>query len=325
VATLSVYRLLRDAAEPRREPTRTVVLVSRDVPAGVPVPREALSQVSWPERVAPPEAFASPDSVAGRVTRVALSRGEPVRTTSLAPRGAAPGLEGTITPDHRAIAVRVNEAAGVSGLVRPDSRVDVLVTSRGDNVGTTARLVMADVRVLGVGPARPPEPKEGEAKDPLPANVASIVTLEVTPAQAALVAAAEQQGIVQVVLRGFGSRPGTPDAGDATAFVPSVAALAPVAPAARLTPPNAGAWAARRGAAVRYRAAGAGTFAATSRSADAAVGPPAGTAVAPPPAARPESVTVQIYRGGQLTTLRVPASAPVAAGPVLRTATLSAP
>jgi len=54
VATFSVYRLLSAAAEPVREPTRAVVVLAADVPAGVAVPREALTQVPWPARVIPP-------------------------------------------------------------------------------------------------------------------------------------------------------------------------------------------------------------------------------------------------------------------------------
>lgn len=311
-ATLSVYRMLSAAASPRREPTRPVVLVAQDVPAGVPVPREALARVLWPSRVALPEAFGAVDSVAGRVTRVPLTRGEPVRATALAPRGAAPGLEGTITPDHRAIAVRVGEAAGVSGLVRPNSRVDVLVTNRGDTDGVTARLVMADVRVLGVGSARPADATAGDAKEPVAANIASVVTLEVTPMQAAQLAAAEGQGTIQVVLRGFGSTTPAPDAGDGR--TEAVAASAPgdmpggASGGARggAWPPMFGAGGGRQG-----RTPPAPPSAPERRIAHEgprpAVAPAAVAAIAP---TRPDSVTVRIYRGGQMTVLHVESSTP---------------
>jgi Flp pilus assembly protein CpaB len=320
-ATFSVYRILSDAATPRQEPTQPVVVLSEDVPAGLPVPREALTRVLWPTRVAPPGAFASVDSVAGRVARVALAGGQPVRASALAPRGAAPGLEGTIDATHRAIAVRVSEAAGMSGLLRPDSRVDVLVTSRGDGSGAPpdARLVMADVRVLGVGPARPANAKPGDPAtadgSPLPPNLASIVTLEVTPAQAAQIAAAELQGAVQVVLRGFGSAPGGA-AGDA----PIVAA----APGGRAWPP-AGSMAVSEGlegleglegrapARPRRPAAPAVDPAAGARPAPAPVAQ--APAPAAPAAASPDSVVVRVYRSGQLSVVRVEPGAAAAAPP----------
>lgn len=297
-ATFAVYRVLSAASTPQHEPTRPVVVVARDVPAGVPVPREALAQVAWPTRVAPPESFTVPDSVIGRVTRAPLTRGEPVRAGALAAPGAAPGLEGTILPGRRAMAVRVHEATGVSGLVRPNSRVDVLVSGRDDATGgrPTARLVMSDVRVLGVGSVRPPE---GEATPPgeVPTNVASIMTLEVTPAQAEQLAAAEGQGAVQVVLRGFGStdrtavgETGVTAAG--AAFGGRTMAVRPDTPLRRSTP------LARR---------------AETRVAAASVTPAA--PVTPAASARAESAMVRVYRGGQLTVVRVEAAGAPATPP----------
>lgn len=290
-ATFSVYRILRAAATPRQEPTQAVIVLGRDLPAGVPIPREALTQVPWPSRVAPAEAFSSIDSVAGRVTRVGLTQGEPVRSTELAPRGAAPGLEGTIDPSRRAIAVRVSEAAGMSGLVRPNSRVDVLVAARGSDgsAPAEARLVMADVRVLGVGPARPADvkPDQDKAPDgtPLPPDLATIVTLEVTPTQAAQVAAAETQGSVQVVLRGYGSA-GVPSVDLAAVARPSVPAAKPPAPVRPVV---------RRVVVVRERPV------------------PAPIAAAAPALPSADSVTIRVYRNGQLSTLRVEVSEPVRA------------
>ncbi len=207
IATFAVYRILGAAASPRQEPVQTVIVAVRDVPAGVPVPREALGVASWPTRIAPAQSFTVVDSVVGRVTRAPLMPGEPVLVDRLAVRGAAPGLEGAIDPTRRAMAVRVNEAASVSGLVRQNSRVDVLMAGRADGgLQPTARVLMSDVRVLGVGSVRPPEPQAGGAAEPAPSNTtASIVTLEVTPAQAEQLAAAEGQGAIQVVLRGYGS------------------------------------------------------------------------------------------------------------------------
>ncbi len=332
-ATFSVYRILSAAAAPRQEPTQAVVVLAADVPAGAPVPHEALRRVPWPTRVAPPEAFASIDSVAGRVARVALTSGEPVRATALAPRGALPGLEGTIDPTRRAIAVRVSEAAGVSGLLRPNSRVDVLVTSRGDGAGAPpdARLVMADVRVLGVGPARPADAKPGDAATadgaPLPPNLASIVTLEVTPAQAAQLAAAEAQGAVQVVLRGFGSA-----TADAAAALPG---LAPSGAAGSGATYAGGGPAAGRGWRVagdepHARAAAPPARAPRPRPAPTTAPAPAGRAVAaapaaPAPAAGADSAVVRVYRSGQLSVVRVEPIVPPAARPAAAPAARPAP
>ena len=329
-ATFAVYRMLGTARTPQHESVRSVVVAVRDVPVGVPVPREALGVASWPVRVAPPESYGVADSVVGRVTRAPLMPGEPVLAGRLAARGAAPGLEGAIDPTRRAMAVRVNEAASVSGLVRANSRVDVLMAGRGDGMQATARVLMSDVRVLGVGSVRPPDPAtNGSAPDPTPsATTAAIVTLEVTPTQAELLAAAEGQGAIQVVLRGYGST-GDIDGAASGAIgpvlgatpggvgsAPAILGVSGVTPGGmRMLPPGtAGAMAAggappvashgSRATIVRRRA---------DRTPGEAVDAPTRIAAdAPATRARAESTTVRVYRGGTMTVLRVESSEPAA-------------
>ncbi|HEY0780382.1 MAG TPA: Flp pilus assembly protein CpaB [Gemmatirosa sp.] len=323
-ATFAVYRMLGTARTPQRESVRSVVVAVRDVPVGVPVPREALGVASWPARVAPAESFGSADSVAGRVTRAPLMPGEPVLMSRLAARGAAPGLEGAIDPTRRAMAVRVNEAASVSGLVRQNSRVDVLIAGRGDVSQATARVLMSDVRVLGVGSVRPPDtPTNGAAPDPAPsATTASIVTLEVTPAQAELLAAAEGQGAIQVVLRGYGSTgtdggvvamtDGSPTLGVGRGSAPGAPGpLGSGTPMMRMSVAAPGG--PQRAIAVTPAAARAPHIAHVALHADH--GTTAARVVAPEVATRepvaltrPESTTVHVYRGGTLTVLRVEAT-----------------
>ncbi len=315
VATFAVYRMLGAAATPKHEPVRSVVVVVRDVPAGVPVPREALGVAAWPARVAPAESYAAADSVVGRVSRVPLTAGEPVLTSRLAPRGAPPGLEGVIDPTRRAMAVRVNEAASVSGLVRSNSRVDVLMAARGENSSQLfARVLMTDVRVLGVGSVRPSDPAAGGAPDAAQPSgqTASIVTLEVSPAQAEQLAAAEGQGAIQVVLRGYGS------VGSMVAATPDLTHLeVPVA----LGPGAVGA--------VAGPAQPRGFGAATSRPLPARVEERhvyrERRAVAEVPAeraaadsaraarARENDGVIQVYRSGVLTTLHVSAAGALSA------------
>ncbi len=324
-ATFAVYRILGTARTPQHESVRSVVVAVRDVPVGVPVPREALGVASWPARVAPSESFVSADSVVGRVTRAPLMPGEPVLVSRLAARGAAPGLEGTIDPTRRAMAVRVNEAASVSGLVRQNSRVDVLMAGRGDGTQATARVLMSDVRVLGVGSVRPPDtPANGAPPDPTPsATTASIVTLEVTPAQAEQLAAAEGQGAIQVVLRGYGSTEAAAGGIAAGALV-----AAPSTGAGSLGPAPSGALgllsaagspppAMLNSGAPRVASSVGATPVAHAPRASHHSARPAGDARAVTPAVasaaiavrtRPESTTVRVYRGGTMTVLRVEAT-----------------
>ncbi len=151
-ATFGAYRLLAANSRAGAVVTRSVVIASRDIPEGATIDRNALSRVDWPAQAVPVGAFASLDSVAGRVTRVTVYNGEALVPGRLAPMGAGAGLEVKIPPGQRAMAVRINDVAGISGLLQPNSRVDVLVTIRDNNSDRqVAKLFMSNMLVLSVG------------------------------------------------------------------------------------------------------------------------------------------------------------------------------
>jgi pilus assembly protein CpaB len=298
VATFGVYGLVRSDDRSAESSLRAVAVVVKPVAAGAVVPAGAVVLAHWPAGSIPSDAFERADSVVGRVALVPLAKGVPVVPTQLAPRGAAPGLEGAIRAGYRAMTVRVGEALGASGMLRSDSRVDVLVTLRDDETGTRprARLVMSDVRVLAVGTSRGTAPEE-LLRTPSAAE-GSIVTLEVTPLQAEQLAVVESQGTIQLVLRGYGSREQLVTAGTTTRDVLGLAreitapanALAGVADRFRLAAPVRAP--VRHVAPVTTPPAGASTD--------------AGRTSAPPPTT--ETTTVRVFRGGKLTIEQVETS-----------------
>jgi pilus assembly protein CpaB len=136
--------------------------------------------------------------LADRVARIPIFSGEPVLEAKLAQIGASAGLEVKIQPGYRAMSIPVNDYVGISGLIQPNSRVDVLVTLRGNTSGTerTSKVFLQNMRVLGVGT----QIRRGDDGKPI---TASTVTLEVTPEEAEMLALAMNEGILQLALRGF--------------------------------------------------------------------------------------------------------------------------
>lgn len=197
-ATYGAYRLLAANSKAGAAVTRSVVIASRDIPEGATIDRNALSTAQWPTQTVPVGAFASIDSVAGRVTRVAVYNGEAIVPGRMAPVGSGAGLEVKIPPGQRAMAVRINDVAGISGLLQPNSRVDVLVTIRDNNSDRqVAKLFMSNMLVLSVGT----EVQRDAQGRP---NNATTVTLAVTPEEAERLAIAMNSGSIQLVLRGYG-------------------------------------------------------------------------------------------------------------------------
>jgi pilus assembly protein CpaB len=198
LATFGVYRFIVASSTPAQVALRPVVVASKDIPEGSPVDRDALTLASWPVTSVPAGAYASVDSVVGRVTRVNVFNGEAIVPGRLAPAGTGPGLELKIPPGQRAMAVRINDVAGISGLIQPNSRVDVLVTLIEAATGKqVAKLFMENMRVLSVGTEIQ---RDASGK----ANAATTVTLGVTPEEAERLAVAMNTGSIQLVLRGYG-------------------------------------------------------------------------------------------------------------------------
>lgn len=192
------WTVVTDTQAPGRQlPTVPVVVAVRDVPEGATLDSTALMVVRWPAGTLPAGAYTSVDSVASRVTRVPVHRGEAIVPGRLAPVGTRPGFEVKITPGKRAYVIRVDNLDALAGLIKPNSRVDIMVVaedarSPGKRV---ARLFMENMRVLAVG-ASSTLPQTGR---PLGAGM---VTIEVAPEEAARLSIAAAAGAFQLALRG---------------------------------------------------------------------------------------------------------------------------
>ena len=199
-ATYGVYKALEASKESSRVVTAQVVVAAQDIPEGHVIDKIALTTGQWPVQTLPAGAFSSVDSVIGRVTRVPVFQGEPIVPGRLAPAGTTGGLEIKIAPGKRAMSVKINDVAGISGLIQPNSRVDVLVNIRDDRSEKelqVAKLFMENMRVLSVGQ----QVTRGDDGKPINATTA---TLEVTPDEAERLAIAMGQGSIALVLRGYG-------------------------------------------------------------------------------------------------------------------------
>jgi pilus assembly protein CpaB len=264
IATFGVYRVLENTKASSRIATRPLVVAAKNLAEGAAIDRTSLSVREWPVATIPAGAFSSADSLIGRVTRVAIFEGEALVPGRLAPSGTGPGIEVKITPGKRAMALRINDVAGVSGLIQPNSRVDVLVNIRNDANGgrQVSKLFMENMRVLSVGTTLERN-AEGKAIE------ATTAALEVTPAEAERLAVAVNQGSIQLVLRGYGDPDSVRTRGANSADILSQLGSAPTrvveAPRApRRSPPRP-------------------------------VAPP--TVVQAPAPQKPDSLTVTIFRG----------------------------
>lgn len=199
-ATFMAMGWLKNQSQKVAEQEKTVmvpvVVASKDIPSAVALSADQLKVRQWPADSALVGKFSRLDDVKGRVTAIPLTAGEPVLESKLAPEGVIPGLTALLSPEKRAMTVKVDEASGVAGFLNPDNRVDVVVTvDKGDfNQDPISKLVLQNLRVLGTGQRI--EKRLGEKPQVVPT-----VTLEVTPEEGERLALATREGMISLVLR----------------------------------------------------------------------------------------------------------------------------
>jgi pilus assembly protein CpaB len=180
-----------------------VAVAAADISLGQQITPEAVKLVDWPAASLPLGVVQDATSLAGRVTKASLSRGEPVLESKLTPMGTKGGLSAVIADGKRAITVRVNDVVGVAGFALPGSFVDIIVNTQKDKQDSKAsaertdqsisKIVLEKILVLAVAQ----EVNRDETKP----KVVNAVTLEVSPDEAEKLDLARSVGSLSLVLR----------------------------------------------------------------------------------------------------------------------------
>lgn len=186
----------------------TVVAAAHDIPGGSVLKESDLGMKEIfasgaPERVVTVEAA---DLLLGRTVLFEIQAEKPIVWSEI--KGGEPsdrGLAAIVKPGLRAISISVSGPAGVSGMVQPNDRVDVLGTFSFPSKTVAGELeavtltVLQDVTVLATGQLLA---KHRQAEQSRRAAGYSTVSLEVTPREAELLVFAEQmKGRLVLALR----------------------------------------------------------------------------------------------------------------------------
>ena len=121
-------------------------------------------------------------------------------TRTLAPKGSLPGLAALVPEGYRATTIRVDDEAGVAGLLSPGMLVDVISVVRaetGNRANTTAKVVLQNIKVLATG-QNMATPKEQVT----PESVKTI-TLLVTPQEAEKLVMSSYDTRLRLIVRSF--------------------------------------------------------------------------------------------------------------------------
>ncbi|MDP9158844.1 MAG: Flp pilus assembly protein CpaB [Acidobacteriota bacterium] len=194
-ASVMVYRDLQAHATPNGAPTEDVVLAMDDLQLGTKITDRDLKVVRLPSTDLPPNRFHQKSKIIGRGVILPIAKGEFILPNKLAGENAGSGLAALIPPGMRAMSVRVTDTSSVAGFVLPGTRVDVLLTGNpgGANEQQTTT-VLENVTVIATG-------QKLERASGSDAQTASVITLLVSPDDAAKLTLASTEGQIQLVLR----------------------------------------------------------------------------------------------------------------------------
>lgn len=184
--------------------TAQVLVARNDIPLGDTIAAENLRWQEWPlnamspqfiERKRRPEAI---KEVVGMVARAPMLPGEPVTQAKIVKIGEGGVLAAILPSGMRAYSTRIREDTGAGRMILPNDRVDVMLNVRGRNAARAedndTEVLLRNVRVLAIGQVI-------EARDGKRLAEGNTATLEVTPSQAEVLAAANMRGEISFALR----------------------------------------------------------------------------------------------------------------------------
>ncbi len=204
-------------ATPKIKTVPVMVADMRLMP-GDPLSEQSVILVEYPEKSVPEGSYSSYETLflypnKPSVVLTQIVQGEPILAFKLSAPGGRASLSASLGENMRAVSIRVNDVTGVAGFVRPEDRVDVLLTreietakinrygksAKGGDRKTsfTAEILLQDIKVLGTDQTT----NMGNDNPKL----AKTITLEVSALQAQKLALAKTVGTMTLALRAAGT------------------------------------------------------------------------------------------------------------------------
>jgi pilus assembly protein CpaB len=203
-----------------------VVTAATDIGVGKAIGPGMVTVKQVNQDQAPQGAFKNEAECQGWVAISPIAAGDPITQTNVRQQADINALSYKVPQDMRAVTVFVDEVQGVSGLIKPGDRVDVLATFDLKDETAITRTVLQDTLVLALsttmvaeeaaaapaapaaegdkgkapaGGAAPPPPAQGDNAKKYPT-----VTLAVTPGDAQKLVLADSKGKIRLSLRRAG-------------------------------------------------------------------------------------------------------------------------
>ncbi|MES2855665.1 MAG: Flp pilus assembly protein CpaB [Bdellovibrionota bacterium] len=134
--------------------TKRVVIASQDIAEMETVDESKLEYIEQPVDFIQPDAITEPEAAVGQVAAVPIKKGEQILQTKLLLPGPDTGLSMEVSPGKRALTLPIDDMRGVSRLLRPGDRIDIIAaldSGKGAEAKREVRTILQDVVVLATG------------------------------------------------------------------------------------------------------------------------------------------------------------------------------
>lgn len=134
--------------------SKRIVVASQDIAEMETIDESKLDYIDQPVDFIQPDVVTEPDVAVGQVAAVPIKKGEQLLQTKLLLPGPDTGLAMEVSPGKRAITLPIDDMRGVSRLLRPGDRVDLIAAldyGKGAESKREVRTILQDVVVLATG------------------------------------------------------------------------------------------------------------------------------------------------------------------------------
>lgn len=183
--------------------TTKVVVAAQPIEYGKPLTPLNVKLVDWPANSVPQGALTSvPDATRNRNALQAIAAGEPIMSSRVTGTDGRSTLSIKLPAGQMAVAIPINDVAGVAGFVRPGDLVDVLLTRQIPGEGARNTDKMVDVIMQAVPVLAIDQTADKSKSEPATGKTA---TLQVDTLGAQKLALARELGTLNLGLRSIAS------------------------------------------------------------------------------------------------------------------------
>lgn len=131
-----------------------VVVAAKDINEMETIDETMLKIVERPDSFREPNAVSDPEMAVGLVALAPIKEGEQILESKIMKPGPVTGLALQVAPSKRAVTLPIDEMRGVSKLINPGDRIDIVTAldvGKPPNIRREIKTLMQDVTVLATG------------------------------------------------------------------------------------------------------------------------------------------------------------------------------